>query len=310
MHLSLWIAAAGLLRVLPSCTASPIAAAAKPVAAKPVAAKPVAAVTKPVSVGSKQTSSSSSSSCGNASTTGVSADCWTTLGMNHYLSNWTDNTVIANAPMIGTIVCRSNEPWAQCFIRFAYGQQQKTAAPIDCSNPSSTSCKPPADMVLQPDSAEDYYGLYAIYAIFTYLTTLISALLTTTGHPSALQSIYTSANAGAGASSAPNPIDATIFQLLFRNGFSSQDTLFAAYLKTEIYAGNFTKATTDPPEDKVLYEGLVGALKTRASRIMRSWQDFEAVLGSGDVWMGGVQTKEQFVESWTGTGTTAAAATS
>lgn len=163
MHLSLWIAAAGLLRVLPSCTASPIAAAAKPVAAKPVAAKPVAAVTKPVSVGSKQTSSSSSSSCGNASTTGVSADCWTTLGMNHYLSNWTDNTVIANAPMIGTIVCRSNEPWAQCFIRFAYGQQQKTAAPIDCSNPSSTSCKPPADMVLQPDSAEDYYGLYAIY---------------------------------------------------------------------------------------------------------------------------------------------------
>ncbi|KAL8699518.1 MAG: hypothetical protein Q9224_001370, partial [Gallowayella concinna] len=57
---------------------------------------------------------------------------------------------------------------------------------------------------------------------------LTSAILTTTGQPGVLQAIYTSANTGAGASAAANPIDATIFQLLQQNGFSAQDTTFAA----------------------------------------------------------------------------------
>ncbi|KAL8805923.1 MAG: hypothetical protein Q9223_005015, partial [Gallowayella weberi] len=247
MQVFFWVAAASLLRFLPSCTASPIAAPAKaePKPSPKPSPKPAA---KPVTATIKQ-GTSSSGSCGSPNTTGVVSGCWSSLDMNNYFANWTENSVIANAPMIGTIVCRPTEPWAQCFIRFAYGQQQKTAAPMDCSNANSTSCKSPVNMNLKPSSPEYWYGVLAIYstitqifpfmrllltdikAIFTYITTLTSAIFTTTGQPGALQNTYTSANAGAGASSAANPIDATMFQLLLENGFSEQDTTFSAYMK-------------------------------------------------------------------------------
>ncbi|KAL8679545.1 MAG: hypothetical protein Q9186_004191 [Xanthomendoza sp. 1 TL-2023] len=285
--------AAGLLRFLPSCTASPIAAVV--MAAPKPSSQPVA---KPVVAGSKE-AMASSGSCGSPSTTGPTADCWTTLKMNDFLANWTENSVIANAPMIGTIVCRPTEPWVQCFIRFAYGQRQKTAAPMDCSNPLSTSCRSPANMNLKPSSAEYWYGTLAIYAIFIYIMRLTSAILTTTGQPGVLQAIYTSANTGAGASAAANPIDATIFQLLQQNGFSAQDTTFAAYMKNDPFTGDFAPGTTNPPSDSILYEGMTTALRARVTKIMGSWEVFEGVLGTGDVWVGPVQAQQDFVDQWT-----------
>ncbi|KAI4190309.1 MAG: hypothetical protein LQ346_004933, partial [Caloplaca aetnensis] len=79
-------------------------------------------------------------------------------------------------------------------------------------------------------------------AVHTYITNLASALLSTTAKPGALQSAYTSANAGAGAAAAPNPVDATLFQLLFLNGFSNQDILFSAYMKQNPFPGTFADA--------------------------------------------------------------------
>ncbi|KAL8788164.1 MAG: hypothetical protein Q9213_001803 [Squamulea squamosa] len=228
---------------------------------------------------------------------------------------------MADAPMIGTLYCRPNEPWAQCFIRFAYGQQSRTGAPMDCASFTSTSCSPPTRMMITPSSTEYWYGVFAIYgetvlsriqvnspltaktAIFTYIRTLASALLTTTGAPGALQSAYTSANAGSGASAAPNPVDATLFQLLFQNGFSDQDTAFAAHMKRQPYvaAFNSTNGMSDPPPDEVLYEGLIKNLQTRLTTIMGNWTEFQSVLGTGDIWMSPVQGPAQFVKQWTAT---------
>ncbi|KAL8927899.1 MAG: hypothetical protein Q9172_001125 [Xanthocarpia lactea] len=289
MHLLQWIVAAGLIRFLPLCTASPIAAPQ---------ANPVAATAS---------QNATSDACRTMSTAGTSADCWTILKMEDFYANWTEHSVMAGAPMIGTIFCRPNELWAQCFIRFAYGQHQKTGAPMDCSSPSSTSCSSPAAMIIKPTSPEYWYGVHAIYAIFTYITTLISALLTTTGRPGALQSIYTSANAGAGASASPNPVDASLLRLLSQDPISNQDIFFAAYLKRQPSAGNFVGATTDPPSDKILYEGLVEELRSRLTKVMSSWAEFQSVLAPGQIWMEAVQGSAQFVEKWTATAPSATA---
>ncbi|KAL8764659.1 MAG: hypothetical protein Q9209_007947 [Squamulea sp. 1 TL-2023] len=140
-------------------------------------------------------------------------------------------------------------------------------------------------------------------SIFTYVRTLTSALLTTTGTPGAIQSAYTSANAGSGASAGPNPVDATLYQLLFQNGFSDQDITFAAHMKSQPYVASFntTNGMSDPPPDEVLYEGLVKDLQTRLTKIMGNWTEFQSVLGTGDIWMGAVQGSAQFVQQWTAT---------
>ena len=131
--------------------------------------------------------------------------------------------------------------------------------------------------------------------------TLISALLTTTGRPGALQSIYTSANAGAGASAGPNPVDATLLRLLTQDPVSNQDIFFAAYLKRQPSAGSFAGATTDPPSDEILYEGLVNELKSRLTKIMSSWAEFQSVLAPGQIWLDAVQIPAHFVQKWTAT---------
>ena len=146
MHLSLAIIAAGLLRILPSCSASPMAAVASPAKAP-----------------AEQRTGTTSGPCSNPAASGTSADCWTSLGMDAFLANWTQATVIAGAPMIGTIVCRPTEGWAQCFIRFAYGLQRQTTAPMDCESLSSTSCSPPSQQMLKPTFPEYWYGVQAIY---------------------------------------------------------------------------------------------------------------------------------------------------
>ncbi|KAL8657089.1 MAG: hypothetical protein Q9226_002264 [Calogaya cf. arnoldii] len=279
MHTSLWIIAAGLLRFLPSCTASPIAAVAKPAA--------------------KQ--SATSGLCSNAATNGTSADCWTTLGMSKFLANWTEETVMPGAPMIGTIVCRPTEAWAQCFIRFAYGQQRLTAAPMDCVSLKSTSCSPPSKQMMKPTSVEYWYGTHAVYAIFAYIITLTSAILSTTGTPGALQAVYTSGIFGtdAVAAAAPNPIDAVLFQLLVLSPSSDQNKLFTNYLNEFPYPGAFN-TTTNVPTDKILYQGLALALEARLKNIMSNWTEFESVLGTGGPWVSGQQAPAaQYVASWT-----------
>ncbi|KAL8737662.1 MAG: hypothetical protein Q9181_001452 [Wetmoreana brouardii] len=244
---------------------------------------------------------SASNACTNPSSTGLTTACWTELKMNDFFTNWTDHTVMPNAPMIGTIVCKTNEVWAQCFLRFAYGQQRKAAAPADCSTFSSTSCQSPSDMMVKPTSAQYWYGAYAIYAIFTYINALSTALLSATAHPGALQSAYTSANAGGGAATASNPVDAVLFYLLFLNGFTDQDTAFVAYMRQVPYTGNFTGATTDPPSEDVLYRNMVGVLEKRLETVMAGLDQFEALVGSQGTWIAPVQSSAAFVKAWTQT---------
>ncbi|KAL8950478.1 MAG: hypothetical protein Q9222_003494 [Ikaeria aurantiellina] len=196
------------------------------------------------------------------------------------------------------MVCRPSEPWAQCFIRFTYGQQKKAGAPMDCSKPSSTTCKAPSDMLIKPTSAQGWYGVDAIHAVFTYMKNLMSALLSATAHAGALQYAYSSAYAGAGAAGSANPVDATIFQLLFENGFTDQDTAFSGFMKQQPYTGDFSGATTNPPSDTILYQGMVAVLQQRLQKIMGTWETFEIMLGSGYMWTQQVQGADAFVSQW------------
>ncbi|CAL8579233.1 hypothetical protein XPA_004983 [Xanthoria parietina] len=282
MHLSLAIIAAGLLRILPSCSASPMAAVASPAKAP-----------------AKQSKGTTSSPCSNPAASGTSADCWTSLGMDTFLANWTQETVIAGAPMIGTIVCRPTEGWAQCFIRFAYGLQRQTTAPMDCVSLSSTSCSPPSQQMLKPTSPEYWYGVQAIYSVFMYFKTLASALLTTTGTPGALETLYASALFGIGAAGAPNPIDAVLFSLLELNGFSDQDKAFNTYMSTEPYT-SASNTSRNQPSDNILYTDLTKSLETRLGTIMGNFTAFESMLGTGAPWISGAQTSAaQYVKAWT-----------
>ncbi|KAL8688942.1 MAG: hypothetical protein Q9218_005267 [Villophora microphyllina] len=229
--------------------------------------------------------------------------------MNDYLTNWTTSTVIGNPPMIGTIYCKPNEIWAQCYLRFAFGQQGKPAAPMDCSTPSSTSCKSPFDSTITPTTVENYYGTYAIYAVFAYIYAISSALLSATAHSGALQNAYASANAGAGASSAANPVDATMFQLLSENGFSEMDTAFVKYMNKNPYTGDFTGASTDPPSDNIIYTNLVAVLQQRLKTVMAADENFLSLVGTNGTWIGQVPAAMGYVRSWTtGSGGSAAAA--
>ncbi|KAL8930458.1 MAG: hypothetical protein Q9208_000642 [Pyrenodesmia sp. 3 TL-2023] len=311
MYIFLWLAVGSSLRFLPSCTAIPI--------------DPITNANTPA------TQQTASYNCSNPSTAGITATCWTTLEMDDFFTNWTTNTIMANPPMIGTLYCRPREVWASCFLRFAYGEQRLPIASTDCSTITSTTCKSPANSLMAtPTSPQFYYGAYAIFA--TYITTLASALLFTTAKPGALQSAYTSANANAGAAAAPNPVDATLFQLLFLNGLSDHDILFSAYMKQNPFSGNFTVAaamatpatpaisaavnataaatTTETPSDAVIYRALVAVLNLRLGQVMGSWRAFEQVLAGGSVWMAEVQGKADFVRKWTADGAVAAATTS
>ncbi|KAI4129793.1 MAG: hypothetical protein LQ338_002044 [Usnochroma carphineum] len=236
MFLPLWVAVVSFLQLLPLCTASPVAPAAK--------------------AGTKQ---SASDACNNPSSANISSACWTSLQMDDFFTNWTRSTVVANAPMIGTMYCRPNEP----------------------------------------TSAQYYYGAYAIYAVFTYINAISSALLSTTAKPGALQSAYASANAGAGAASGANPIDATLVQLLFENGLNDQDLAFMTYIKQNPFAADFAGATTDPPSDAVMYKNLVAVLQQRSQKLFSGWEMFRQVLGTGGEWTGQVQGSADYVKKWT-----------
>lgn len=146
MYLVLCFAVVSFLRFLPSCTATPIAQ-----------------TTQTTTPATKQ---ATADDCINPSTAGVSSACWTTLQMDGFFTNWTTNTIMSNPPMIGTLYCRPNEVWAECFLRFAYGEQRLTIASVDCSTFTSTTCKSPANSLLvTPTSPEFYYGAYAIFGI-------------------------------------------------------------------------------------------------------------------------------------------------
>ncbi|KAL9580989.1 MAG: hypothetical protein Q9212_004157 [Teloschistes hypoglaucus] len=290
MHFSSWIIAAGLLRFLPSSTASPLPAAPKP------AASP------------KQSATNASDACSSSPSPGaMSPECWASLDMNDFLTNWTTTTVIGNAPMIGTIYCKPKEIWAQCFLRFAYGQQRQPAAPMDCSTPTSKSCKSPFDVPADPTSPEYYYGAYSIFAVFAYITAIASALLSVTAYPGALQSAYTSAYAGAGAASAPNPVDATLFELLSQSGFSAMDTAFVTYMNKNSYTGGFVGASTDPPSDAVIYTSLVAVLQQRLKGIMTADGAFQSLVGTKGVWIAQVPPAASYVKAWTTPGEAASA---
>ncbi|KAI4274246.1 MAG: hypothetical protein LQ337_004066 [Flavoplaca oasis] len=220
--------------------------------------------------------------------------------MDNFLVNWTRKTVMAGAPMIGTIVCRPTEDWAQCFIRFAYGHQTKTAAPMDCVSLKSTSCKTPSKAVIKPTSPEFWYGLQAIFSIFTYIKTLTAALLSVTGNPDTLQKVYTSTFYGNNGAEAPNPVDLVLAALVGLKDDSVQDAQFYVYILSNPYPGNFTTTAARTPSDEDIYEALVTSLEARLKRIMGSWTEFQSVLGDGEPWVSGVQTPaSQYVKEWT-----------
>lgn len=163
-------------------------------------------------------------------------------------------------------------------------------------------------MLVKPSTPQYWYGAYAIYAVFTYITTLSSALLLSTARKGALQSAYQSANLGSGADAGADPVDATLFHLLFLNGLGDMDIAFSAYMKNNSYSGDFVGATTDPPSDAVIYTNIVAALQQRLKVVMSGWASFEEMLGLGSTWTGQVQSAAAFAGKWTtGIQTTATA---
>ncbi|KAI4183898.1 MAG: hypothetical protein L6R41_005120 [Letrouitia leprolyta] len=281
MHFPLLLVIPGLLRFLPVSTASPVT---------PTVIQSV------------------TDTCKDPSTTGMTSLCWATLKMNDFFKDWTNTTTMPNAPMIGTLVCRPNEAWASCFVRFAYGQQRAPGPPMDCVTFTSKTCQPPSAMMVKPSSPQYWYGAYAIYAVFTYITTLSSALLLSTARKGALQLAYQSANLGAGAGANADPVDATLFHLLFMNGLTDMDVAFLAYMKNDSYSEGFVGATTDPPSDAVIYNNTVAALQQRLKTVMNGWESFEEMLGLGSTWTGPVEPAAAFAGKWTAGSTTSATA--
>ncbi|KAL8648307.1 MAG: hypothetical protein Q9210_005061 [Variospora velana] len=292
MYLALWIAAISFLRFLPLCTALPVAQA-----------------------------SAHPDACTTPSPENMEASCWTSLNMGNFFSNWTENNILSNPPRIGTIYCRPHEIWAQCFLRFAYGYQRQSNAPMDCSTFKSTSCHGPAkSLTAKPTSAEYWYGAQAISglylppqnttytsscrktnrpsAVHTYIENLSSALLFTTAKPGTLQSAYN--NASINATFPNNPVDATLIQLLTANTKTKQDTAFAAYMKASPSAGNFTRVENAPPDDAVVYKNLVAMLEKRVQDLMSGWGVFAQVtVEGGEAWMTEGQDASDFVRRWT-----------
>lgn len=145
MHFPLLLVIPGLLRFLPVSTASPVT---------PTVIQSV------------------TDTCKDPSTTGMTSLCWATLKMNDFFKDWTNTTTMPNAPMIGTLVCRPNEAWASCFVRFAYGQQRAPGPPMDCVTFTSKTCQPPSAMMVKPSSPQYWYGAYAIYGTFSIILLL------------------------------------------------------------------------------------------------------------------------------------------
>ncbi|KAI4091925.1 MAG: hypothetical protein LQ344_003743 [Seirophora lacunosa] len=236
MYLALWIAAVSFLRFLPFCTAWPVAATAE------ASAQPDA--------------------CSTPSPGTMVASCWTSLNVDNFFGTWTENTIMANPPMIGTLYCR------------------------------------PADsLTAKPTSAEYWYGAQAISAVFTYIKNISSALLSATGKPGVLETAYAAAFAGTDFSD--SPVDATLFYLLSIRGRSDQDNAFAAYMKASPYAGNFAGPTDAKPDDVVIYRGMTAMLESRLDELMSGWEAFRQVTTEGQAWMEKVQEVEEFVQKWT-----------
>ncbi|KAL8993966.1 MAG: hypothetical protein Q9169_005956 [Polycauliona sp. 2 TL-2023] len=267
MHTFPWIIAAGLLRLLPLCTASPIGGM---VVNSNTLVRPPSLRTGP---------------CSDPEASGPSAACWATLGMDNFLANWTTETVMPGAPLIGTIVCRPTENWAQCFIRFAYGHQNLGGAPMD--------------------------------SIYLYIKTLTSALLTLTGTPYTLQRIYNSASSSLFASSATlssydiYPIDTILLALLTLKQPSLQDKRFATYISAHPVPGYFTNSTTSTtpptPSEAVIYHTLVDSLEARLTNVMGNWTLFQALLGDAEAWVEANYTSvAHYFHEWTNISPTAA----
>lgn len=150
MYIFPWLAIASFLRFLPSCTATPIA--------------------QTTNASTPATNQTASNNCSSPSTAGITSTCWTTLQMDDFFANWTINNIMPNPPMIGTLYCRPREVWAECFLRFAYGEQRLPIASTDCSTLTSTTCKSPAkSLTTTPTSPQFYYGAYAIFGMYPSL---------------------------------------------------------------------------------------------------------------------------------------------
>ncbi|KAL8990761.1 MAG: hypothetical protein Q9177_000661 [Variospora cf. flavescens] len=260
--------------------------------------------------------------CNTPSAGNTEASCWTLLEMGNFFSDWTENTIIADPPFIGTLYCRPREIWAQCFLRFAYGYQNELGAPVDCSGFNSTTCRGPAKVYkAKPTSNKFWYGVQAISslyprnttntsscpetnrppAVYIYIRNLSSALLSTTATPGVLQSAYNSASTSAAF---PNsPADATLIQLLTARSKTPQDNAFVAYMTANPFVSNFTGgAENAPANDDVVYWNLIAMLAKRVEQLMDGWDAFEQVTvleRGGEAWMKDAELAGAFVRRWT-----------
>lgn len=61
------------------------------------------------------------------------SDCWGTLGISDWLSNWKANTPICGGD--GGECCEQTEPWTTCFLRLGHGSDGD-----DCSQINVQTC--------------------------------------------------------------------------------------------------------------------------------------------------------------------------
>ncbi|KAL8959746.1 MAG: hypothetical protein Q9183_005584 [Haloplaca sp. 2 TL-2023] len=280
MHFFSWLALVSSLRFLSSCTASPVAFLSN-IKRQALAEENMTEV------------------CNHPNAYNMVPPCWDELDLYNFINDWTKKTVLANAPHIGTMYCKPTEIWGQCFLRFAYGQQEQPRAAVDCSTLASTQCVSPIETtILKPTSAEGWYGTYAVYAVFTYIKALSRALLSATGQEGVLESAYVAANGGAGAASSPYPVDATLQYLLEWNNKTNMDDAFLNYVSRNPLPGNFPGPNPGFPGVGPVYESLVLDLQQRVVTLMGSWDEFSQVLGTNGTWIKQVPGPEIFEKSW------------
>ncbi|KAL8871500.1 MAG: hypothetical protein Q9174_002678 [Haloplaca sp. 1 TL-2023] len=280
MHFFSWIAVAISLRFLPSCTASPVTLRAN-IKRQELTQEDMTEV------------------CNHPNPYNMMPECWDKLGLDSWITSWTDATIIANAPAIGTMYCKPTEIWGQCFLRFAYGQQEEPKAAVNCATLASTQCVSPIETtVLKPTSAEGWYGTYAVYAVFTYIKNLSRALLSAAGEEGVMETAYVAANDGAGAASSAYPVDATLLYLLEWNNKTNMDDAFINYVQQNRMELSFPNANTDFPGIGPVYETLVLNLETRVEQLMLSWDEFSKALGANGTWIQRVPAHEELEQSW------------
>ncbi|KAL8711169.1 MAG: hypothetical protein Q9220_004314 [cf. Caloplaca sp. 1 TL-2023] len=191
--------------------------------------------------------------------TGVAPNCWNTLKVSDYMTNWQK----ANFPTH----CKEGESWSVCFDRLATSNLKQ-----DCTVLNSSNCAS-FDPKFQYLAPQWFYGAHNTYTINRYLTSWSAALkhiqatapsiITSAAQPNDFDAFRAAHNTNAQGANSVN-IDIALANLIHLSGSTPQSDALAALLPTfksftTYDANNIVKA--DPPVADLLQIRLQQLLK-------------------------------------------------